>query len=299
MRLVLFLAFFLLGIVFLSKADAQYSFYGANVSISDSGKSNTTMVIEFLEPARTFRYTLFGNIEYFNYSDNLEVAGCAVTTVQTSIINCNFATGIKRLQLDFITNDFVKPYNQNYLFSADFSVNRQINQAEFQVKLPEGYVISTGKNTTVIPSDPSISSDGRTILLSWGENNVSADKPLQFQFYYESSKIFSIPVGSYLFVGSVFITGAILVGISFYVYFNRVRKPNEVIFSVLDDFERKVMNILIANKGEVNQKKVVLETNLSKAKISRVVKNLSDRGLIRIEKLGKTNKLKIVNKKLI
>ena len=165
--------------------------------------------------------------------------------------------------------------------------------------MPEGYVISTGKNVTVTPSNPDISSDGRTIILTWSDNNIPTDKSFQFQFFYEPFRNFTIPIGHYLFVGSVFITGAIIAGISLYVYFYRIRKPTKVIFSVLDDFEKKVMNIIIANRGEVNQKKIITETNLSKAKVNRVVKNLADRGLIKVEKFGKTNKLKIINKKLI
>src|SRR5947208_7141977 len=115
-RMVLFLAFFSVVAIFFSKANAQYSFYGANVSINQAGTSNTSMYIEFLEPTRLFRFTVFGKVDNFNYSDNLEISGCTVTNIQTSIINCNFGTGITGLQLYFTTNDFVKPYNQNFLF---------------------------------------------------------------------------------------------------------------------------------------------------------------------------------------
>jgi uncharacterized membrane protein len=50
--------------------------------------------------------------------------------------------------------------------------------------------------------------------------------------------------------------------------------------------------------GEINQRKVVQETNLSKAKVSRVVKTLAERGLIEIKRSGRTNKLKMVKKKI-
>jgi uncharacterized membrane protein len=52
------------------------------------------------------------------------------------------------------------------------------------------------------------------------------------------------------------------------------------------------MDVIIASGGTVNQRKVVQETNLSKAKVSRVVKSLEERGLIEVERLGRTNKLK-------
>jgi uncharacterized membrane protein len=71
-----------------------------------------------------------------------------------------------------------------------------------------------------------------------------------------------------------------------------------LVLSVLDDFERKVLDVIVNAGGTVNQKKVVQETNLSKAKVSRVVQDLVKRGLIQAERLGRTNKLKLVKKKL-
>src|SRR2546428_12949376 len=119
-RMVFFLAFFLMGTIFLSKAEAQYTFYGANVSIDDTGKSNISMVINFREPTRTFRFTVFGRTENFYYGNNLGIIGCAVTTVQTSVINCNFAQGVSSLYLHFETNDFVQSMNGTNIFNADF-----------------------------------------------------------------------------------------------------------------------------------------------------------------------------------
>ena len=85
-------------------------------------------------------------------------------------------------------------------------------------------------------------------------------------------------------------------GIGFFFYRN-IKKPKEVILSVLDDFERKVVEVITNAGGEINQRKVVQETNLSKAKVSRVVKRLQERGLIDVTRLGRTNKLKLVQKK--
>jgi uncharacterized membrane protein len=85
--------------------------------------------------------------------------------------------------------------------------------------------------------------------------------------------------------------------ISTFLYFRFLRKPEKIILSVLDEFERKVFDV-IKEAGEINQKKVAQLTNLSKAKVSRVVKSLAERGLIEVERLGRTNKLKIVKKKL-
>ncbi len=300
MRFVLFLAFFLFVFVFSSSVHSQFQYYEVNTSIDEKGISDVKIQLFFAEPTKNFRFTVFGRIENVSFNNNLGIPGCDANVGQASVINCNFIVDIKDIKIYFQTADFVKTINNKFLFSADFSVNKPIIQSLFLVKLPEGYVVVTDKTArNVIPPNPDILSDGRKIILIWRMNGVSEQDALTFQVFYEPVKAFLIPIGQYLFVSQIFITGVIVIGFSLYIYFYRIRKPGKVIFSVLDDFEKKIMNIIIANKGEVNQKRVVAETNLSKAKVSRVVKNLTDRGLIKVERLGKSNKLKIVNKKLI
>ena len=41
------------------------------------------------------------------------------------------------------------------------------------------------------------------------------------------------------------------------------------------------------------QKVLVRETDFSKAKVSRLVKSLSERGVLEVEPMGRTNKIKL------
>jgi uncharacterized membrane protein len=86
-------------------------------------------------------------------------------------------------------------------------------------------------------------------------------------------------------------------GVLGFIYIRHFRKPQKFILSVLDDYERKIMDLIIASEGVTDQKKIVKDTNLSKAKVSRVVKSLVERGLIEVERIGRRNKLKLIKKK--
>ncbi len=66
---------------------------------------------------------------------------------------------------------------------------------------------------------------------------------------------------------------------------------------ILDENNKKVLMCLIENKGELSQSKLtkILESN--KVKISRIVARMEEKGIVKKEKNGMTNKL-ILNDEL-
>jgi uncharacterized membrane protein len=84
-----------------------------------------------------------------------------------------------------------------------------------------------------------------------------------------------------------------MVGIAFYMKRGRkVAKREEVIESVLNKNERVVISVLNSHGGNAVQKALVKETDFSKAKVSRLVKNLKDRGIVEIEPVsGRENRV--------
>ena len=61
--------------------------------------------------------------------------------------------------------------------------------------------------------------------------------------------------------------------------------------NILDEDNKKVLMCLIENKGELSQSELtkILESN--KVKISRIVAKMEEKGIIKKEKNGMTNKL--------
>lgn len=289
----------LVGIVSLSSfiptAFALMQFYGADTDLSSDGNAKIRLTITFQQPVKEFQLAIFGSVRNFVSSSNSGPVNCKVEVGAASIIDCkmNLTQEKRTLELKFETADFVRTVDTKNLFSLDLSLSQSIEQAASSVKLPEGYALT---NTSLIPAispqAASIVSDGRRIIVNWNVVNLTADQPFKFQTLYE-------PVKGEFSTGLVtaLILSFLALGGTGFFFYRRLKKPKELILSVLDDFERRVIEIITNAGGEINQRKVVQETNLSKAKVSRVVKRLQERGLLEVTRLGRTNKLKLAQKK--
>lgn len=270
-------------------------FYGADVNLDSAGNAKVKLTMTFLEPVSGFTLPVFGTIKNFETASNAGPQDCVVTSGAASIIVCklNLTQEKRTLELQFETADFVKSVDGKSLLSLDLSLNQRIDQTAASVRLPEAYALTkTSAIPSVSPPTNSIVSDGRRIIVNWNIANITTDQSLKLQTLYEP-------------IGNEFPTSFIILGIASFLvlgglgtfFYRRIKKPKEIILSVLDDFERKVVEVITVAGGEINQRKVVAETNLSKAKVSRVVKRLQERGLIEVTRLGRTNKLKLAQKK--
>jgi len=285
--------------LFLLAAKAQVQYYGVDIDITEKTRSSVKMILTFAQPETNFDFNIIGKIENFAATSNAGPINCVKLIGGISYINCtmNLTAEKRTVEMSFETDDFVKTLEKTFFFDADMSINKNIGQVFVSAKLPQGTGLLAGdmvaakisyyENSTKI-------TDGRRIIIQWNLNNIQARQPLRFQFLYENVEvppIFSIRLRYFVFMG---VAAAAI--IAFLIYRYKI-KPEKLVLSVLDDYERKVIDIISANKGVANQKKIVQETNLSKAKISRVVKSLAERGLIEVERSGRTNILKIVKKK--
>jgi len=192
-------------------------------------------------------------------------------------------TGLdKTLKIEYVTSSFIEKATKNY-FTADFKLPYQAENLSVSLILPESSVL---KNAYPFPE---LTSDGRHIILKWGVSQKK-DFPV-FVIYTEKKEswpwliIISIAIMAVLF--AIFRkrkpkakTGA------------RQKKMKKVEIHLLES-ESAVMNALNQAKGELWQKQIQLKTGFSKAKLSRVIRNLEARGLVKRIPLGNTNKIKL------
>ncbi|MEM5772731.1 MAG: helix-turn-helix domain-containing protein [Candidatus Aenigmatarchaeota archaeon] len=290
-------SFFLALLLLFPTTFAQLQYYGIDAVVDEAGKTKVKLTFTFFQPETSFEFSLIGRIEKLSASSMGLPVDCSLSSGAISSVKCklNLTQERRTIELNFETSDFVKVIGKNYIFDADFGLGKEIASVFVSVKLPEGFSLvgEDVKERLSFPESVTILSDGRRHIITWKFLNVSANQSLRFRIIYE--KVKEDWISQILFYFGILIVAAIFASIL--IYFKFFRKPEKIILSVLDEFERKVMDAIVAAGGEVNQKKVVQATNLSKAKVSRVVKSLAERGLIEIERLGRTNKLKIVKKK--
>ncbi len=63
------------------------------------------------------------------------------------------------------------------------------------------------------------------------------------------------------------------------------------LLELLEDDDKKVIKLLAENKGEITQSSISKKLGLNKVKSSRIVSKLENKGIIKKEKNGMTNKL--------
>jgi uncharacterized membrane protein len=278
-------------ILFSATVSAQIR-YSVDTDVKEDGSTLNKLTITFPHPETHFSFTVKGEVKSFNATSNAGPVVCSVDTGVVSFVSCtlNLTQEKRTLYIDFETKDFVK-IGDKYYFDGDFTLNKDINYMSVSVRLPEG--MAPVKDKGLFPPDAVANWDlaGRRLTVVWNLNDIKSDQVLRFQILYERLQQPPLRL-SYFIIGGV--VAAIII-ILFILY--RMRKSEQLILSVLDDFEKKVMDVIIAADGIVNQKKVVQETNLSKAKVSRVVKSLVERGVIEVERRGRANILKLVKKK--
>jgi len=276
---------------------AQVQYYETDVTLDESGRAYVKLTITFYRPETSFEFSVLGKMEKFSINSTAGPQECAIDTSGITFLKCklNLTEKKRTIELGFETSDFVKILEDKFYFDADLSLGKDIDSVFTSVRLPEGYrlVSEEVKNRLSYPENTTIISDGRHHIVTWRLTGLSSQQTLRFQILYERYQILQQP--QTLFFIGVLVVLTVLTSV--FVYIRYFRKPEKVILSVLDDFERRVLDTIVTAGGVANQKKVVQETNLSKAKVSRVVKSLAERGLIEVERLGRTNKLKIVKKK--
>ncbi len=279
---------------FIGVAHAAIQFLSADTDLNTQNNAKIKLTMTFEQPVAQLQLAIFGAVSNVVGSSNSGPVNCVVETGGVNVINCrmNLTWDKRTLDLRFDTSDFVKSLDTKKLFSLDLSLNQHISQSSAIVKLPEGYALTnTSAVSAIYPPTDSILSDGRRIIVNWNLENITTDQSFKLQVLYEPVQEQSIMV--FIFI----IVLALMFGVLGFFLYRRVKKPKDVILSVLDDFERRVIETITNAGGELNQRKVVIETNLSKAKVSRVVKRLQERGLIEVKRLGRTNKLKLSHQK--
>jgi uncharacterized membrane protein len=273
----------------------EIRFYNIDIRINDQGRSYVSQTMTFMNPETVFSFKILGRVENFKATSNAGPVDCSVSVSGISDVSCqmNLTETQKELKITFETTDFVKSLDNKMLFSGDLSTKTKIDDISVTLRLPPGVLLVGEEVSSSILSytnNASAHIGGDSIIVIWKLVGFSPDNPLKLEVLYE--KVNSLSFSSlipYILLGGVF---AVVLG---FIIIRHLKKTDEVVLSVLDEYERKIVDI-ISKGGEIKQKKIVELTDLSKAKVSRVIKSLAERGIIEVEHSGRTNRVKLSKK---
>ena len=181
--------------------------------------------------------------------------------------------------LEFSSERFIFTSGDIKQFLADLSLEFPVESMQIVVKLPVGYITDSH-----FPKGADIVSDGSRIILAWEfENPSSALVSARFR---KAEDLSLLP----LLGGAV---AAVAAGAGLLYY--RRRSHQEFLQGFSED-ETKVIECLRREKITY-QNKVEKEFRFSRAKMTRIVKRLEEKGLLEKRRKGRTNRLKWIKGK--
>lgn len=180
------------------------------------------------------------------------------------------------------TQDGLNKLGNEYYFVKEIVFPKDFSSAEIILKLDLGVMI---KDEQIYPKNYELETDGSRIIVRWKFNNVKAGDSVALFVIMQDN-------GFYLSPLEIISLIAIIILICILLFYSIKRRRNSGFDSHLMESEKKVIEELKkANKNELWQKQLQIKTGFSKAKLSRVIRDLESRDLITKVPLGNTNKI--------
>jgi predicted transcriptional regulator len=174
------------------------------------------------------------------------------------------------------------------VFKNDIFIPSDVSKFFYEVMLPAGSGLPKDESA-ISPSGYETATDGRRILLFWNRGSLSGGQVFSANIVYEQVSIIQgVLLGPYaqiLLIGGLIGVG----GLVFYLL--RKRSMLQIVMPILKDDEKRIFEAIMKHGKVVHQKLIVRDSNYSKAKVSKVLKSLEQRGLVKLERVGRSNKV--------
>jgi len=279
-------------------AKTMYQF-NVTMNIEDDDSTGFKLDFKFTDDIKIVEVPLNGEITDLSSDDGK----CIVKVEEVgNILSCEppspFMVGTIQISANFKSKGFVEKRGNISFFSIDIPVLWSLQEAYITAKLPDKTVLAEKVLLPISPSGVNIGSDGRRIITSWHFLNKNTGDLIPIRIYYEyltpkpfiedySWAIISI-------IGIVIIFSIVVIAI---VFKGMSYKKSKLVFSVLNENEKMIVDIIKKeNKEEVDQRRIVGESGFSKAKVSRIIQSLEERGVVESERIGRKNKIRLIRR---
>ncbi len=227
--------------------------------------------------------------DYYNLEINQQ--GSKALLNESFFLNNNYTSVIKTENIDSSGNNYY------FIYKVIPQVDKNIT---IKVFLSEGFTID---DNDIYPKNFNLQTDGHRIIIIWHFDNLkdSNDIPIFLKFNSISSltlitKIIIVIVALLLIFSAVILF--LKYGKSIEAKKNNnkklSKKPTLKDFtSYLSDGEKTVVEILRRKNSEMWQRDIQREGNFSKARLSRIIRNLEAKKIISKNPIGNTNKIKL------
>jgi uncharacterized membrane protein len=205
---------------------------------------------------------------------------------------------LESTDLQFDQNIDVDP-TRNY---ADFIFYirpmTEIANLTFTAVLPQDAVLSRASAVPIFPTADSNYTDGSRLAFVWVTDSLLVGHEQAFIIRYQYPNEQTGPIGSF-FVESVIIAIlGVICGIVLTIggpkFYHRIKRIGSVKFVGVTSEEEEVLEVIRKKGGSCPQKDLYTEFDMSQAKVSLILNNLEERGLVRRFREGRENVVHIM-----
>ncbi|AFL95933.1 hypothetical protein CL1_1737 [Thermococcus cleftensis] len=186
-----------------------------------------------------------------------------------------------RIRLTFTTRGMITESDGKEQFTYYVRFSQPVGLFHVQLVVPRGYAVLS----PIIPSPDKVESSTERLLLEWTRRDIRPGD--EFYFIVGFSGEMAVPSSpSPLLYAGVFLAGLLVGGGSVYGYILYREKKREEEKTHLRSDEEKILALL--KEGPVLQSELADKLGVSKAKVSIILREMEEKGLITRVKEGRT-----------
>jgi hypothetical protein len=225
---------------------------------------------------------------------NIQVESSAVCKEQRGILQTDMVCSMKESERTTIAIQYdsnsVSKRDSYFLFADSFKLPQDAKTVSILIKLPEGTGLREPTEDSYSPTGALIGSDGRRPIINWVKYDLKADERFDVSIAFEKigESTGSFPPEIFIIIILISFSG---LGIFYQFYWKG--KNIRLILPVLKKDEKKIFDTIMKHGNGVNQKIIVKDSGYSKAKVSKVLSSLKERRLVKLERIGRSNKVYI------
>lgn len=210
--------------------------------------------------------------------------------------NILFFSDVQNLSIKYITQTPIEKSTTKFFFIINNPLLKNISKVQLQ--LPEGAVLS--KDYIVFPKNYELKTNGRNIMLSW--KNLS-DSKILVSYEIINNNFDLVPYLLFIFLIILIIIYALKrinkikskkIKKSKSKKISKKEQLKKLLTKNLLEDEKRIIEYLVDKKNnEAWTKEILKHVNISKVKLSRKLKSLSQKGLIKKIPFGNANLIRL------
>ncbi|MCD6403346.1 MAG: winged helix-turn-helix transcriptional regulator [Candidatus Aenigmarchaeota archaeon] len=262
------------------------------IDIDEKNEITFDVYIRFTEELKEIRIPVPSKVEI------LETKGgeCSYSEGIIKELVCKppspFMVGEISLSTKFRMKGLIKKFGNVSLFSFDIPIAYPTDNVKVEVVLPRGMFVSDAVEMPLSPSGSYSTVKEKRIIEIWEFSDKDPGDIIPIRVYYELS---SQPINDFseILTSLRVIIVVIVIGFAGAIFYfsKKLREKKEEVLSILNLDEKIIVDLIRSHGGKIDQRELVKFTDFSKAKVSRIIKDLKERGIVEVERRGRKNKV--------